>query len=474
MSKKKLQEMGLKAKGWWTFALGITCIAIMSFLFIDPFSGCHIEDSYKINFAGDVIESTYRYFDYLYVLQWIALGCLAFILWMWREKLGIDGLGPMHGSKDPHIGFDLTSVPNEETSSVPENDDVQTEAGPIQESEPSIPQNDANPSVPENGDVQTGAGPIQETEPSIPQNDANPSVPENGDVQTGAGPIQEIGPSTSRSDANPSVPESSDVQTEDGPIPESEPSTIRNDANPSIPESNDVQTEAGPIPESEPSTERSDDNASVPENRDTQTAAPPISRNTHSASFVRLRETNRTRIESIQKLIADVIKKYKKISVEDLARSIRYPSFIVYRILRESKNLYRLDGIGIKSIVTPINSIENIVLDSIYDEISVNGDARQYRQAVVGEHKVDAIFRTRSDLYVISLLNVNISKVKNVVGKEIRKLNKVSKQFNKVNKHIIVVFIGQIEEIEKQKRREMIIRHCRAINNLEIRFFNQI
>ena len=387
MSKKKLQEMGLKAKGWWTFALGITCIAIMSFLFIDPFSGCHIEDSYKINFAGDVIESTYRYFDYLYVLQWIALGCLAFILWMWREKLGIDGLGPMHGSKDPHIGFDLTSVPNEETS----------------------------------------------------------SVPENGDVQTGAGPIQEIGPSTSRSDANPSVPESSDVQTEDGPIPESEPST-----------------------------ERSDDNASVPENRDTQTAAPPISRNTHSASFVRLRETNRTRKESIQKLIADVIKKYKKISVEDLARSIRYPSFIVYRILRESKNLYRLDGIGIKSIVTPINSIENIVLDSIYDEISVNGDARQYRQAVVGEHKVDAIFRTRSDLYVISLLNVNISKAKNVVGKEIRKLNKVSKQFNKVNKHIIVVFIGQIEEIEKQKRREMIIRHCRAINNLEIRFFNQI
>lgn len=416
MSKKKLQEMGLKAKGWWTFALGITCIAIMSFLFIDPFSGCHIEDSYKINFAGDVIESTYRYFDYLYVLQWIALGCLAFILWMWREKLGIDGLGPMHGSKDPHIGFDLTSVPNEETSSVPENDDVQTEAGPI-----------------------------QETEPSISQNDANPSVPENGDVQT-----------------------------EDGPVPECAPSTARNDANPSIPESNDVQTEAGPIPESEPSTERSDDNASVPENRDTQTAAPPISRNTHSASFVRLRETNRTRKESIQKLIADVIKKYKKISVEELARSIRYPSFIVYRILRESKNLYRLDGIGIKSIVTPINSIENIVLDSIYDEISVNGDARQYRQAVVGEHKVDAIFRTRSDLYVISLLNVNISKVKNVVGKEIRKLNKVSKQFNKVNKHIIVVFIGQIEEIEKQKRREMIIRHCRAINNLEIRFFNQI
>jgi len=474
MSKKKLQEMGLKAKGWWTFALGITCIAIMSFLFIDPFSGCHIEDSYKINFAGDVIESTYRYFDYLYVLQWIALGCLAFILWMWREKLGIDGLGPMHGSKDPHIGFDLTSVPNEETSSVPEHDDVQTEAGPIQETEPSISQNGANPSVPENGDVQTGAGPIQETEPSISQNDANPSVPESSDVQTEDGPVPERAPSTARNDANPSVPESSDVQTEAGPIPESEPSTIRNDANPSIPESNDVQTEAGPIPESEPSTERSDDNASVPENRDTQTAAPPISRNTHSASFVRLRETNRTRKESIQKLIADVIKKYKKISVEDLARSIRYPSFIVYRILRESKNLYRLDGIGIKSIVTPINSIENIVLDSIYDEISVNGDARQYRQAVVGEHKVDAIFRTRSDLYVISLLNVNISKVKNVVGKEIRKLNKVSKQFNKVNKHIIVVFIGQIEEIEKQKRREMIIRHCRAINNLEIRFFNQI
>ncbi len=390
MSKKKLQEMGLKAKCWWTSALGILCIAIMIFLFIDPFSGCHIEDSYKIKFAEDVIESTYRYFDYLYVLQWIALGCLAFILWMWREKLGIDGLGPMHGSRDPHIETDLTSVPNEET---------------------------------------------------------------------------------------PSIPEGRDSQTEAGTIPKSEPSPARTEVTPSATEIGDAQTAAGPTPESEPLPARTEVTPSATETRDAQTAPPSIFRNNHSASFVRPSKITRTKNDpnkskAIQKSIATVFKKYKKISVENLAKSIQTPPNLVYQVLRTSRNLYRLDGIGIRSIVTPINSIENIVLNSIYEEISTNGSVQQYREAVVGTHKVDAIFRTRSDLYVVSLLNAKISKEKNAVGKEVSKLNKVSKQFDKVNRHLIIVFIGPIEEENKQDRREMILRHCSAITNLEIRFVN--
>ena len=108
-----MQEMGITAKVIWTIALGLVCVAIIVTLICDPFSGCLVEDKVNFSFGGDSIESTYRYFDYQYALQWIALGCFIFILWLWREKLGIDGLGPVHGSKDPKIKTDLNSTPIE-------------------------------------------------------------------------------------------------------------------------------------------------------------------------------------------------------------------------------------------------------------------------------------------------------------------------------------------------------------------------
>ena len=117
-NKGKMHEMGALAKGIWTAVLSLLCVAIIIFLLWDPFSGILVEDKFTFSFGNDSVESTYRYFDYFYALQWIALGCLAFILWMWRGKLGIDGLGPIHGSSEPEIEQDLTSEQNDAPLSV--------------------------------------------------------------------------------------------------------------------------------------------------------------------------------------------------------------------------------------------------------------------------------------------------------------------------------------------------------------------
>ena len=348
--------MGALAKGIWTAVLSLLCVAIIIFLLWDPFSGILVEDKFTFSFGNDSVESTYRYFDYFYALQWIALGCLAFILWMWRGKLGIDGLGPIHGSSEPEIEQDLTSE-----------------------------QNDAPLSV--------GGGCV-----------ANSSI-SRGDTKISVGNDTEH-----TSQVNKAVSERVALSR--------------------LKDSHVVISQ-------------------------TFNAKPP-----------------QKDLENFDKKVAAVFDVYKRISVEDLAKKIGLRPSYVHRMLRLSNNLYRLDGKGIKSAVTMYNSPENMVLDRIYEDLSKNGYLREYREAIVNDSRVDAIFRSDSDIYLISLKSVGESMKKNAIAKEASKLNKVSMSFSDVKRHLMIVFIGPIDDNEKSNRAKTLYKHCRSFPNLEIKFMN--
>ena len=355
-NKGKMHEMGALAKGIWTAVLSLLCVAIIIFLLWDPFSGILVEDKFTFSFGNDSVESTYRYFDYFYALQWIALGCLAFILWMWRGKLGIDGLGPIHGSSEPEIEQDLTSE-----------------------------QNDAPLSV--------GGGCV-----------ANSSI-SRGDTKISVGNDTEH-----TSQVNKAVSERVALSR--------------------LKDSHVVISQ-------------------------TFNAKPP-----------------QKDLENFDKKVAAVFDVYKRISVEDLAKKIGLRPSYVHRMLRLSNNLYRLDGKGIKSAVTMYNSPENMVLDRIYEDLSKNGYLREYREAIVNDSRVDAIFRSDSDIYLISLKSVGESMKKNAIAKEASKLNKVSMSFSDVKRHLMIVFIGPIDDNEKSNRAKTLYKHCRSFPNLEIKFMN--
>lgn len=358
-NKGKMHEMGALAKGIWTAVLSLLCVAIIIFLLWDPFSGILVEDKFTFSFGNDSVESTYRYFDYFYALQWIALGCLAFILWMWRGKLGIDGLGPIHGSSEPEIRQDLTSEQNDE--------------------------NDAPMSV--------GGGCV-----------ANSSI-SRGDTKISVGNDTEH-----TSQVNKAVSERVALSR--------------------LKDSHVVISQ-------------------------TFNAKPP-----------------QKDLENFDKKVAAVFDVYKRISVEDLAKKIGLRPSYVHRMLRLSNNLYRLDGKGIKSAVTMYNSPENMVLDRIYEDLSKNGYLREYREAIVNDSRVDAIFRSDSDIYLISLKSVGESMKKNAIAKEASKLNKVSMSFSDVKRHLMIVFIGPIDDNEKSNRAKTLYKHCRSFPNLEIKFMN--
>ena len=358
-----MQEMGIKAKVIWTIALGLVCVAIIVTLICDPFSGCLVEDKVNFSFGGDSIESTYRYFDYQYALQWIALGCFIFILWLWREKLGIDGLGPVHGSKDPEIKTDLNSTP-----------------------------------------IENGKLPI-----SVGDEKTSDLVLTKGDTKISVLNKQEYG-----GQEKETLNENSSVE---------------------------CKKEALPVVEK-------------------------------TSNKYRIQEAQNKRLESFYKKTAEVFNVYKKISVENLAKMVGVSTYEAYRMLRSKRDLYRLDGEGIKSVVTKYNSEENIVLNKLYEELTVNGSVLQYREAVVDNYRVDAIFRSATDIYVVSLKTVNVSENKNIVGKEVSLLNKVSMKFSGVKRHLVIVFIGLIDERRKIKRMEALQKHCRSFSNLEIKFMD--
>ena len=369
-NKGKMHEMGALAKGIWTAVLSLLCVAIIIFLLWDPFSGILVEDKFTFSFGNDSVESTYRYFDYFYALQWIALGCLAFILWMWRGKLGIDGLGPIHGSSEPEIKQDVNSELKKET-------DLTSE------------QNDAPLSV--------GGGKVFTSGVS------------KGDKKISVGRNVKLSPQ-----------EDKVVGERETPNRQKESSFII------------TQTFSVEDPQKELTKE----------------------------------------LENFNKKVVPVFDVYKRISVEDLAKRLGHSPSYVYRMLRINKNLYRLDGKGIKSAVTMYNSPENMVLDKIYEELSMNGYLRQYREAIVNDSRIDAIFRSDSDIYLISLKSVGVSRNKNVVAKEVSMLNKVSKGFNDVETHLMIIFVGPIDEKEKSNRMAVLYKHCGDFPNLEIKFMN--
>ena len=362
--------MGALAKGIWTAVLSLLCVAIIIFLLWDPFSGILVEDKFTFSFGNDSVESTYRYFDYFYALQWIALGSLAFILWMWRGKLGIDGLGPIHGSSEPEIKQDVNSELKKET-------DLTSE------------QNDAPLSV--------GGGKVFTSGVS------------KGDKKISVGRNVKLSPQ-----------EDKVVGERETPNRQKESSFII------------TQTFSVEDPQKELTKE----------------------------------------LENFNKKVVPVFDVYKRISVEDLAKRLGHSPSYVYRMLRINKNLYRLDGKGIKSAVTMYNSPENMVLDKIYEELSMNGYLRQYREAIVNDSRIDAIFRSDSDIYLISLKSVGVSRNKNVVAKEVSMLNKVSKGFNDVETHLMIIFVGPIDEKEKSNRMAVLYKHCGDFPNLEIKFMN--
>ncbi len=367
-NKGKMHEMGFKAKIVWTIVLGLFCVVIILVLLLDPFSGYLVEDKFIFSFGNDSVESTYRYFDYLYALQWIALGCLAFILWLWRGKLGIDGLGPIHGSPEPEIKANLDIERNEKTDSASEQNNAPLSVG--------------------GGNISTSV---------FSKGDAKLSVGDKGKLNT---------------QGNKAVGEC---------------------AAQGRPKEDSVVIGAA---------------FNAKDSQKDLTKA----------------------LDAFNGKVAAVFDIYKRISVEDLAKTIGHDSAYVYRMLRMNRNLYRLDGKGIKSAVTMYNSPENIVLDKIYDELSMNGYLRQYREVVVNKSRIDAIFRSESDIYLISLKSVSTCKNKNAVAKEASLLNKVSKSFNDVKRHLMIVFVGPIDEKQKSNCMTALYKHCGSFPNLEIRF----
>jgi len=391
MSKEKMQEMGIKAKVIWTIALGLVCVAIIVTLIWDPFSGCLVEDKVNFSFGENSIESTYRYFDYQYALQWFALGCFIFMLWLWREKLGIDGLGPVHGSKDPEIKTDLNSTPIE------------------------------------NGKLPTSVGDEKTSDLVLTKGDTKLSVLNK----------QEYG-----GQEKETLNENSSVGSE------------------KMPASVDVKTSSDLV------LKKGDAKISVLNKQEYRGLEKETS------NKYRIQEAQNKRLESFYKKTAEVFNVYKKISVENLAKMVGVSTYEAYRMLRSKRDLYRLDGEGIKSVVTKYNSEENIVLNKLYEELTVNGSVLQYREAVVDNYRVDAIFRSATDIYVVSLKTVNVSENKNIVGKEVSLLNKVSMKFSGVKRHLVIVFIGFIDERRKIKRMEALQKHCRSFSNLEIKFMD--
>jgi len=386
-----MQEMGIKAKVIWTIALGLVCVAIIVTLIWDPFSGCLVEDKVNFSFGENSIESTYRYFDYQYALQWFALGCFIFMLWLWREKLGIDGLGPVHGSKDPEIKTDLNSTPIE------------------------------------NGKLPTSVGDEKTSDLVLTKGDTKLSVLNK----------QEYG-----GQEKETLNENSSVGSE------------------KMPASVDVKTSSDLV------LKKGDAKISVLNKQEYRGLEKETS------NKYRIQEAQNKRLESFYKKTAEVFNVYKKISVENLAKMVGVSTYEAYRMLRSKRDLYRLDGEGIKSVVTKYNSEENIVLNKLYEELTVNGSVLQYREAVVDNYRVDAIFRSATDIYVVSLKTVNVSENKNIVGKEVSLLNKVSMKFSGVKRHLVIVFIGFIDERRKIKRMEALQKHCRSFSNLEIKFMD--
>ena len=61
---------------------------------------------------------------------------------------------------------------------------------------------------------------------------------------------------------------------------------------------------------------------------------------------------------------------------------------------------------------------------------------------------------------------------KNAIAKEASKLNKVSMSFSDVKRHLMIVFIGPIDDNEKSNRAKTLYKHCRSFPNLEIKFMN--
>ena len=411
MSKEKMQEMGIKAKVIWTIALGLVCVAIIVTLIWDPFSGCLVEDKVNFSFGENSIESTYRYFDYQYALQWFALGCFIFMLWLWREKLGIDGLGPVHGSKDPEIKTDLNSTPIE-------NGKLPTSVGDEKTSDLVLTKGDTKISV---LNKQEYGGQEKET------------LNENSSVGSEKMP------------ASVDVKASSDLVLKKG------------DAKISVLNKQEYRGLE---------KETLNENSSV----ECKKEALPVVEKT--SNKYRIQEAQNKRLESFYKKTAEVFNVYKKISVENLAKMVGVSTYEAYRMLRSKRDLYRLDGEGIKSVVTKYNSEENIVLNKLYEELTVNGSVLQYREAVVDNYRVDAIFRSATDIYVVSLKTVNVSENKNIVGKEVSLLNKVSMKFSGVKRHLVIVFIGFIDERRKIKRMEALQKHCRSFSNLEIKFMD--
>lgn len=96
--KEFIEEMNVSTKKKLTFFF--VALIFLSMILIYFSSGNIVEMKYTYQMEGNVLEESFHYFDFLYVLQWVVVVLLVAILWMWRKFFGIEGFGPVQGKSE--------------------------------------------------------------------------------------------------------------------------------------------------------------------------------------------------------------------------------------------------------------------------------------------------------------------------------------------------------------------------------------
>lgn len=95
----KSEEFGFGLRVLIAIALAVV-IGLCFFGLCNSLGVAEIKSTY-IDIDGGIVEKTVREVDWHYIFQWVIVACFAGLVWLFRGKLGISGLGPVHSETKP-------------------------------------------------------------------------------------------------------------------------------------------------------------------------------------------------------------------------------------------------------------------------------------------------------------------------------------------------------------------------------------
>lgn len=178
-------------------------------------------------------------------------------------------------------------------------------------------------------------------------------------------------------------------------------------------------------------------------------------------------------VEQYGQILKSLFEKYKTIGIEKISQELGLSVKGALNVLHLMPDVYRIDGNGNCSVVSKQESPENVVLNLLFYQYNINGSLRQFRTARINNSNVDAVFLSKNEIYLISLMSVDKVTETNSVCKEMGRLFKVSKKFKIKKTHIVIAFVGKIKADAAKSEKASILNRCSNIAaDMQIRFID--